>query len=481
MSDFNLNSVNWQDGMLLSTRHLKEQESYFEQLAAWYALDVNHGWGLVTKAYAGRSALNLELSLDGQTLRAEITRCQAKTPNGQYIDINDDSPIYPRAEIQISGEKIPVFLGINPALKKPVGEPDPEEEIPRLPYLVNDYIMTLYQPPNLSQGNFIQVAELINTGGEVRLSDSFFPPCINISADERLAGKVIDFRNRLENLLSLSSRAFVAMAQEGALANENTALQAAYRETMYQFVYHLGSMLDEFSVQALTMHPVRMVVMMRKLFRVTSSLLNIQPGLKDYLNERYFTKERQSDVGQFMALVDNYLLTEYNHRDIGKEISAVESILNELRGWFGFLAQTKREQLGNQAVATDTLTYKTRTYKLVEYNPPRIEQVGELTYLMIDISEPRPVSDTVILMGKDIFGAGWSNVQVRLGLNDARGLGETDPVDIDTTAYGNKVALHPQDMLTSQSVRQVTLIFRGGGDDSKFNSLGKTDLIIYAL
>lgn len=481
MSNFNLNSVNWQDGMLLSTMHLRDQEKYFEHLAEWYALDVGYGWGLVTKSYAGRGALNLNLSVDGRKLRVEITRCQAKTPSGQYIEISDSSPVFPRSEIEINKDTIPVFLGVNPQAKKPVGDPDPEEEIPRLPYLVNDYIITLYEPPNLSQGNFIQVAELINQGGEVRQSEDYYPPCINISADERLAGKILDFKNRLENLLSLSSRAFVAMASEGALANENTTLQAAYRETMYQFVYHLASMLDEFSVQALTMHPIRMIVMMRKLFRVCSSLLNIQPGLKDYLNERYFTKERQSDVGQFMALVDNYLLTEYNHRDIGKQIKAVESILNELRGLFGFLAQTKREQLGHQAVATDTLTYKNKTYKVVEYKPPRIEQVGELTYLMIDIAKPRPVHDTVILMGKDIFGAGWSNVQVRLGLNDARGLGETDPVDIDTTAFGNKVALHPQDMLTSQSVKQVTLIVRGGGDSGKFDKLGKTDLIIYAL
>ncbi len=481
MNDFNLNSVNWQDGMLLSTRHLREQESYFERMAQWYAFDIAYGWGLTTKSFAGRGSLNLNLSVDGRKVRVEISRCQALTPSGQYIEINDSSPILPKTDTELNREIIPVFLGVNPSAKRPVGDPDPQEEIPRLPYLVNDYVVTLSEPPNLSQGNFIQVAELLNHGGEVHQSEKYYPPCINISADERLTGKIIDFRNRLENLLSLSSRAFVAMASEGALANENTTLQAAYRETMYQFVYHLASILDEFSLQASSMHPVRMVVMMRKLFRVCSSLLNIQPGLKDYLNERYFTKERQSDVGQFMSLVDNYLLTEYNHRDIGTQVRAIESILNELRGLFGFLAQTKREQLGAQAVATDTLTYKSRTYKLVNYNKPKIEQIGELVYLMLGIANPRPVSDTVILMGKDLFGAGWSNVQVRLGLNDARGLGETDPVDIDTTAYGNKIALHPQDMLTSQSVRQLTLIFRGAGDSKKLANVGKTDLIIYAL
>jgi len=101
---------------------------------------------------------------------------------------------------------------------------------------------------------------------------------------------------------------------------------------------------------------------------------------------------------------------------------------------------------------------------------------------LMDITQPRPLADTVILMNKDLFDvSGWTNMQVRLGLNDARGLGETDPIDVDVTTFGNKIALHPRDMLRSPSVRQVTLIFRGAPDPSKFGRLGKMDLIVYAL
>jgi hypothetical protein len=64
-------------------------------------------------------------------------------------------------------------------------------------------------------------------------------------------------------------------------------------------------------------------------------------------------------------------------------------------------------------------------------------------------------------------------------MNEARGLGETDPVEVDVTSYSNKVVLHPMDMLSSASVRQVTLIFRGLPDSQKLAALGKTDLIFY--
>ncbi|MCD6380431.1 hypothetical protein J7M07_08325, partial [bacterium] len=75
----------------------------------------------------------------------------------------------------------------------------------------------------------------------------------------------------------------------------------------------------------------------------------------------------------------------------------------------------------------------------------------------------------------------WRSMQVRLGLNEARGLGETDPVDIDINTYRNKVAFHPLDMLKSSSVEQVTLIFRGVSDAQKLNGLGKSDLAMYIL
>jgi hypothetical protein len=480
MSDLNLYSVNWQDGMLIGQRHLKDQEKYFEDLIRWHAIHTGDGFGLVSRLYAGQPALNMNLAVDGNRLRVEIVRCHALTPGGYYIEINDTSGINLRADCEITDSEIPVFLGVDPAAKNPVGQPDPEEDLPRIPYLVKQYLLTLNEPANLPDENLIQIAQLVASGNEVSQSPNYYPPCITVSADERLSKKVTDYKNKLENLLSYSSRAFMAMASEGALASENTNLQAAYRETMHQFVYSIASTLDEFAVGHRAYHPLRMVINIKKLFRIFSSLLNMQPGLKDYLNERYFLKERKLEAAQFLSLIDSFLLSDYNHRDIGGQISKIDSIFDELRGLLGFLAKTKREELGAQAVATETLTYLSRSYKIADYGSCNVEQVGGLTYLMLDIKEPRPVSDTVILMAKDIFGAAWANIQVRLGLNEARGLGETDPVDIDTTTFGNKVALHPQDMLQSQSVRQMTLIIRGAGETGKLSDLTKSDLIIYS-
>jgi hypothetical protein len=482
MSDFNLYSVNWQDGMLISRQHLQEQERYLEQLARWHAANIGDIYGLVRKSRSGKSALSLNLSVSGNRLRVEVVRCQGLTPDGQYIEIGESSQEVVRGECEIDQTTVPVYIGVDAEGKKAIGDPDPAEDIPRVPYLINNYSVHLGTPPNMPEGQYLQVAELNINGSEVNLSATYYPPCITLYADERLARTATELQNRMENLLSLSTRAYRAMASSGSLSGESTSLQRAFKETLNLFVYHMAANLDGFVTGPNAGHPVFLVITFKKLFRVFSTLINLHPGLKDYLNEKYFSRELKTEIGRFQSSIEGFIMSEYNHQDLGGQIKVIDEILDILRGAFAFLAQTKREELGEQAVATETLTYSGRTYRNLRYSSSRLEQVGELSYLLIEVSEPCPISDIVSLMSKDLFSdAEWRSMQVRLGLNEARGLGETDPVDVDTVAFGNKVALHPRDMLESASVRQVTLIFRGASAPEKFGQLGQMDLILYSM
>jgi len=482
MSDMDLFAVNWQDGMLITQTHLKDQEKYYEELARWYALGVGDNYGLVRKSFSGKPALSLNCSVSGNRLRVEVVRCQAITPDGGYIEINESNGDVVRTEADISETLIPVYIGVDKTSKKLVGDPDPDEDVPRMPYRIVNYSVHLGQPPNLSEGQFIQVAKLSISGNEVGYAEDYYPPCMTSNADERLAKKSIEFHDRMEGLLKLSSRAYMAVTASGALAEASTSLQVAFKDTVHLMMYHIASNLDELVVGRNAPHPMSMIIQFKRLFRVVSGLFNLQPGLKDYMNEKYFSKELGSDIDQFLSSIDAFLLSEYSHRDLGVQIRLIDDIFIILRGMLGFLAQTKPDELGEQAVATETVTYAGKTYRNVDYGASKLEQVGELSYLSINILEPRPIADIVSLISKELFSdSEWRSMQVRLGMNEARGLGETDPVDVDVVTFGNKVALHPRDMLKSSSVKQITLIFRGAGDARKFAELGKMDLIIYAV
>jgi len=482
MSDFKLYSVNWQDGMLITQQHLREQEKYLEQVSRWHAMRAGDNWGLVRKSASGRSALSLNLSVNGRRLAVEVVRCQALTPGGYYIEIDDSLGEVIRGEAEISDTRMPVYVAVDPDSRKTTGDPDPAEDIPRLPYLVNSYTVHLGNPPNMPEGSYIQVGELAINGSEATPAEDYYPPCLTLYADDRLAEKTSEFKNRLENLLSLATRAHRETTLSGGGGGQSTSLQMAFKDMIGVFVYQLSANLDGFITGPNAGHPIELVKIFKKLFRVFSTSLNLYPGLKDYLNEKYFSRELGSEVDRFLSSIEAFILSEYNHRGLGEHIAAIDEILDISRGVFAFLARTKSGDLGEQAVATETMTYRGRTYRNLKYAGCRLEQVGELSYLLIEVTEPCPVSDLVTLMSKELFSeAEWSNMQVRLGFNEARGLGETDPVDVDTAKLGNKVVLHPRDMLESNSVRQVTLIFRGVPSPEKFSQLGQMDLILYTM
>ncbi len=480
MTDFNLYSVNWQDGMLISQKHLSEQERYFENLARWYAAGAADSYGLLRKSPSGKPALGLNLSLNGDRVGVEVTRCQALTPNGTFVEITESTVPVVRAEAQAGSAKVGVYIAATD--KAQTGDPDPAESVPRMPYLSAGYTLHLGEKPNLPDGACLQIAELTVNPGEVSLAEDYYPPCVNVYADDRLASRAADFRNELETLLALATRAHLAVSGEGALQGESTDLQVAFKETLHQLIYHLSSTLDTFVVGRNASHPSQMVIHFKSLFRVLTASLNLHPGLKDYLNEKLFVQQMKTDLRWFMGSIDSFLMSEYDHRNLGAQITSIDSIMKAFRATLEFLGQVKGEQLGPQAVATDMLTYMGKTYRMVDYSASSVEKVGELSYLVIDSPEAGGVNDCVVLLNKDLFSdAEWSAMQVRLGLNEARALGETDPVEVDIKTYGNKVALHPKDMLKVSSVNQVTLMFRGATDPEKFANLAKMDLTVYKI
>ncbi len=480
MSDMKLHSVNWQDGMLISRKHLVDQERYFEELVRWYAQAPGDNFGLLNKPDRPDDGVSMNLSVAGNRLRVELVRCQALTPGGHLIQISEADGNVVLAEAAVTEGRLPVFLCVNPAAKMEVGDPDPAEAVPRMPYLAGNYQLFLGAAPSVATTDFLQIEELEITGSEVHRVDDYYPPSLTTTADSRLQQRTTDFRNRLENLLALSSRAYSAITQAGALSDESSSVQIAFKETMYQMTFAISSLLDDLIVGHNSRHPLNLVILFKRLFRVFVNVLNLHPGMKDYLNARFFTKEMNSEIGHFMASVDAFLLADYDHRDLRGQIGMIGETMTTLRAMFGFLAQLKKEQLGPQAIATDSLTYRGKTYKVAAVDTHRVEQVGELSYLVLDFAAPIAVADAITLMSKDLFSIPeWNNMQVRLGLNEARGLGETDPVDVDATTYGDKVALHPEDMLKSPAVKQLTLIFRGARDTSKLSALAKTDLSLY--
>ena len=258
MSDINLYSVNWQDGMLINQRHLKDQERFLEELVRWYSMHMGDNFGLVVKSYDAKPPLSMTMHRNGRRLTVEIQRCQALTPEGYYIESSEGGYGLLKADIDCEDSIVPVYISTDAAHKKQVGSPDPSEAVPRLPFLVSNNTLHLGKKPNVAEGKYLKIAELIVSGSEVKHNEKYYPPCLSILADSRLSQKAVDYKNRLEKLILLSSQAYTAMAGDSGSLDKKTELQAAFKDTMGHFLQHLSSTLDVFVVGRNSMHPLTM-------------------------------------------------------------------------------------------------------------------------------------------------------------------------------------------------------------------------------
>ena len=103
----------------------------------------------------------------------------------------------------------------------------------------------------------------------------------------------------------------------------------------------MASHLDDFVIGRGAPHPAVFVLQFKKLFRVVSALLHLQPGLKDFLNEKFFTKEAGTDIGSWLSAIDSFLLSAYDHRDIAGQMRMIDGILGTMRALMAFLSKTR--------------------------------------------------------------------------------------------------------------------------------------------
>jgi len=479
MDGFKLQSMNWRDGMLLTMGHLRAQESYFEELVRWHAFNAGDQYGLAKKDPL-QPPLRLHATMSGSRLRVEVSRCQALLPSGMAVEFTEATSGggVLKVEADVNKTRVPVFLGVNPGEKQQVGDPDPSEEVPRVPYEIPAYRLTLGEPPNLPETMYIQIAMLAVSGSEVSPASDYFPPCVSINADERLSAVAVEWRSRLASLLKLATRAYEAAWSDEAPGDTSKRSQDAIRGTLYFLVYDLASTLDDLAVNQKSIHPGVFIMRYKKLLRVVSTLLNLHPGFRDSLNEDFFTREMHTDIMTWSSAIDSLLLSSYDHRDIARQVGSIHGFLGNLAALMAYLSQTTPSP--PDELVPPTFTYRGKTFSRCDVSGWHLEERGEANFLVIDLAAARPMKDVISLIKKTAFADDqWQSMQIRVGINDARGLGVTDPVDADLGARGSTIVLHSSDINPNASVRQVTFIFRGMHDPKRLADLGRSDVGLY--
>jgi hypothetical protein len=472
MDDLRLHAVNWQDGMLITRQHFADEQKYHEALARWYSIRAGDQYGLIRRSSDSEPALKMQVQAHGGHVRVELLKCQAITSDGRVIEINEESGNAAYADVDnVSGE-VPVFLSVSPGNRKQTGTPDAEEEIPRLPYLVREYALHVGERPSMPESRLIKIAVLKSSAENTRVDTDYFPPCLTLYSDEHLNLKSLAYRDKLDSLLIAVTRAHSRPTKDVP-----GSLETDLRTIVREFGTVLASNIDSVVTGPNSPHPMMLVNLFKRLYRSLLFLIELYPAVEDFLNDRFFQREKGYSSQSFVTNVNGFLMESYDHTDIAGHCRAIDEINDTLHNMFAFLAQ------GGPVDARpgETYTYMGKTFTSVSYSGHRCDERPDGYWVYLALEQTRSVSDVIVLMEKSLFELDqWSSMQTRLSFNDSVRLGLTDPATIDTHTSGSRVILRAQDVVKSSAVNQVNIVFRGPAEFSRFENISPADLMIYA-
>lgn len=480
MDNFNLWSVNWKDGMLVSQRHLKEQERYFEELLRWTLFHLPHEYGLIRNPLHIGDSLDLDVVMEGDILRVSLRACIAVTPDGHLIHVTDanqgNEPIFAHKQVTLEGtEKIGVYLVVKPNSKKEVGEPDPEEDPPRFPYLTPRYELVLGEAPNLSEGTFLQLGELEVMEGKVEQSRDFIPPCMTIASFSRLQNQIARFYTTLESIQGYALAALQGFAR-GSPA-ETLGGQSQVKSLLSQFewlVQKIASSLDIYLSPLSNRSPREVFGFFKSFFRGYQVFFKLDPGLKEFIINEYFAKKLTPSQGDlFFDLFEFFQKSNYKHSDLRGHLRQINQILQIMEGILKFYA-------GGIPVSEETITYEGIEYNLIGYQKSSYRQEGDVHYLVLDGFGSKSLQNLIVRVKRGVIRReDYSRIAAYLGANEDDTLATAEPSVLDTEKYPEWILIKPRMDVSSLGLNRLNVILAGAIDNRRLSSASPDEVQVF--
>lgn len=343
--DTELNSVNWEFGMLLTPAHFLKQERYFEAELLWALRHTTSAYGLVgggpRLAESERGAAKYDpivsIEHDECSVLITVTQCRAITPAGGIIEISPDRPLnrrFERAELETVSEA-GVYVTSRPFAKEvvdgSVDEFNPEMRTERRP----SYSLSLGVPSELS-GYSVCVSALKRQryGTAFEKNASFIPPCtVMCSHSELMAGwrSIVDAVSALTDRyteLYRAMREFLVLITERGIETSSDAGAAVFVEHMLTLLQ-----ISIFDLLDPAQPPQQFFGKLKRLFYCAAVRFDLTPAV-----QQYFETLKMVGETEFTALLHrqrSLLMSTRTWRisdNLASEVRAALSSLSALQG-----------------------------------------------------------------------------------------------------------------------------------------------------
>jgi len=261
MTDFRLASIDWESVRLLHGEHLSQETTYIEDLVRW-VLHCALPAGIV---HMDPDSLRVRQS-SATTYRVTLRRCQAITPQGYWVHIDDDgsNPVCDLdMEQHLSREEqaVGLHLGVDTQDKESRDHaPGRSDALLECSSRWPKYLLDT--DPRSDHSDWLQIAQVLNRGGELVLDEAFIPGCQHLDSHPALLQAVTGIRD-------VGARGLTTLARyEPAAVPENVSFRAGV---------FASALAPAATVVDLRARPQAYVERMCSVLRASSSLARLCP------------------------------------------------------------------------------------------------------------------------------------------------------------------------------------------------------------
>ena len=338
--DLDLNSVNWEHGMLLTPDHFIRQERYFDSGLLWVLRYATNSYGLVgggprlpedeRGAVRHDPIVVVEQSEEG--VRISVTQCRGITPAGCIIDVDPEHPVhakFPKAALEGVAET-PVYIFCEPH-EKDVTEGPSDDFNPQMKTRRRPAYRLLLQIPAESVSYSISVARIKRPpyGVSYEKDSQYIPACTSLVSYSELTAA---WRTILEVVTSLAERyteLYRAMQEFIVLFRERGIETDLDIETM-SFVSRMVAAVQECLYEILdpVQSPQNFFSHLRRFIYGAAVYLDLTPAAR-----QYFEMLKETGETEFIPLLEQQkrILQTAGKRRVDEDLRVeVRSVLQSL-------------------------------------------------------------------------------------------------------------------------------------------------------
>jgi len=334
--------VNWIDGMKINKDHFIATDlNLTRQISNAYKAIVNpYNYGLLLQNNYKKQALNIVVDLDNQSfVHAKVFTCSAITKGGVRIEIDeahftdsDLAALLPHTSIsadQLEGKIYYLALTVDPNKRVPFGIADPEEQPPRLPFVVPGFLLSLHAQEELESikvGSSLIIGRLTYANEKPVLDDDYIPPCQTIFSHPKL----VEYHSQLVKILGQIEIDLINILKRIKEKKQSTSIALTVADVIDSLLIYMSVHLVEFRKMARYYQPVFIFEHMSAIARNINNAINKQATAdrEELLN--YIQDWSNLKQGEFEELIAKAVEYEYDHDDINESIVHLAPFVNAI-------------------------------------------------------------------------------------------------------------------------------------------------------